>query len=107
MISDLELENRQRSHRRHRHEPGRFLRPLTRAKPKTLNLVVKADVQGSLEPIVKSLEKMGDDEVSLEILLAATGNITESDVMLASASDAVILGFKCVRRPHCPGCRRQ
>ncbi len=60
---------------------------------KTLNLIVKADVQGSLEPIVNSLNKLSDDEVSLDILLAATGNVTESDVMLASASDAVILGF--------------
>ena len=42
---------------------------------------------------MQSLEKLNTDEVSLEILRAATGNITESDVMLASASDAVILGF--------------
>jgi translation initiation factor IF-2 len=69
-----------------------FLR-LQEGEAKTLNLIVKADVQGSLEPIVKSLEKLSGGEVSLEILRAATGNITESDVMLASASDAIILGF--------------
>jgi translation initiation factor IF-2 len=81
--------------------------PTTRAKPtlddffarlqqgetKSLNLIVKADVQGSLEPIVNSLEKLSNDEVKIDILLAGTGNITENDIMLASASDAIVLGF--------------
>ncbi len=72
-----------------------FFSRLQEGESKTLNLIVKADVQGSLEPIVNSLKKIGDsnEEVALEILLASTGNITEFDVMLASASDAVILGF--------------
>lgn len=62
---------------------------------KTLNLIVKADVQGSLEPILNSLEKLSDEneEVTIEILHAGTGNISEGDVMLASASQAIILGF--------------
>ena len=60
---------------------------------KELNLIIKADVQGSLEPIVNSLEELGDDEVSIRILHKDVGNITESDVMLASASRALILGF--------------
>lgn len=72
-----------------------FFSRLQEGESKTLNLIVKADVQGSLEPIVNTLKKIGEnnEEVSLEILLASTGNITEFDVMLASASDAVILGF--------------
>ncbi|MAT97485.1 MAG: translation initiation factor IF-2 [Anaerolineaceae bacterium] len=72
-----------------------FFNRLQEGESKTLNLIVKADVQGSLEPIVNSLKKIGDnnEEVTLEILLSSTGNITEFDVMLASASDAVILGF--------------
>ncbi|MCA9919616.1 MAG: translation initiation factor IF-2, partial [Anaerolineales bacterium] len=72
-----------------------FFSRLQEGESKTLNLIVKADVQGSLEPIVNSLQKIGaaNEEVSLDILLANTGNITEFDVMLASASDAVILGF--------------
>ena len=76
-----------------------FFSRLQEGDSKTLNLIVKADVQGSLEPIVKSLEKLGDDEVALEILLASTGNITESDIMLASASKAVILGFNVSADP--------
>jgi translation initiation factor IF-2 len=72
-----------------------FFSRLQEGESKSLNLIVKADVQGSLEPIVSSLEKISRDneEVSLEIILSGTGNITESDVMLASASQAVILGF--------------
>jgi translation initiation factor IF-2 len=66
---------------------------LQEGETKTLNLIVKADAQGSLEPIVNSLNKLSNEEVEVEILRAATGNITESDVMLASASDAIILGF--------------
>ena len=60
---------------------------------KALSLIVKADVQGSLEPIVSTLEELGSGEVGIEIMRAATGRITESDVMLASASGAVILDF--------------
>lgn len=70
-----------------------FFNRLQEGETKSLNLIVKADVQGSLEPITKSLEKLSNEEVSVEILLASTGNITESDVMLAAASEAVILGF--------------
>ncbi|MFN2134476.1 MAG: translation initiation factor IF-2 [Candidatus Promineifilaceae bacterium] len=70
-----------------------FFSRMQEGESKTLYLVVKADVQGSLEPIVNSLERLGNDEVEIQILRASTGNITESDVMLASASDAIILGF--------------
>lgn len=70
-----------------------FFTRLQEGDSKTLNLVVKADVQGSLEPIVNSLGTLGTEEVDIEILHASTGNITENDVMLAAASEAVILGF--------------
>ncbi len=60
---------------------------------KELNLILKADVQGSIEPIVNSLEKLGDEKLKVKILHAAAGNISESDVMLAAASGAIILGF--------------
>jgi translation initiation factor IF-2 len=58
-----------------------------------LRLIAKADVQGSLEPIVSSLNELGEGEISLNILHAETGNIGENDVMLASASKAIIVGF--------------
>ncbi len=60
---------------------------------KALSLIVKADVQGSLEPILGELEKLGKGEIGINILYAETGNIGENDVMLASASKAIIVGF--------------
>lgn len=58
-----------------------------------LRLIVKADVQGSLEPIVSSLEDMQVESIGVNILHADTGNISENDVMLASTSDAIVIGF--------------
>ena len=58
-----------------------------------LRLIVKADVQGSLEPIVSSLNDLGSGEIKLNILHAETGNIGENDVMLAAASKAIVVGF--------------
>jgi translation initiation factor IF-2 len=58
-----------------------------------LNLVLKADVAGSLEAIQDEIAKLPQDEVSVNVIRAAVGAVTESDVMLASASDAVILAF--------------
>ena len=60
---------------------------------KELALVIKGDVQGSVEAIIGALEKLGNDEVSARILLAGVGGITESDVTLAEASKAVVIGF--------------
>ncbi len=60
---------------------------------KELRLILKADVQGSLEPIISELQKLGGGEIKIEILYAETGNITENDIMLASASKAIIVGF--------------
>ncbi|HCB01728.1 MAG TPA: translation initiation factor IF-2 [Anaerolineae bacterium] len=60
---------------------------------KDLNLIVKADVQGSLDPIITELNKLGQGEIGLKVLHAETGNIGNNDVMLASASKAIIIGF--------------
>ena len=60
---------------------------------KELNLIIKADVQGSLEPIMSEVEKLGKGEIGVKVLYAETGNIGENDVMLASASKAIIIGF--------------
>ena len=58
-----------------------------------LNLILKADVQGSLEPIVNSLEKLSAAEHKVKILHQGIGRVSESDVYLASASDAIVIGF--------------
>jgi translation initiation factor IF-2 len=64
-----------------------------------LRLIIKADVQGSLEPIVSTLKDMCQDDIKINILHAETGNIGENDVMLASASKAVIIGFNAQPDP--------
>lgn len=60
---------------------------------KELNVIVKADVQGSIEPIVSSIEDLSTDEIVVNVLHAAPGNISESDTMLAIASRAIVIGF--------------
>lgn len=59
-----------------------------------LNLIIKGDVGGSVEALTDALQKLSNDEVAVKIIHAGVGAITESDVMLASASDAVIIGFQ-------------
>jgi len=60
---------------------------------KSLNIIVKADVQGSAEAVKASLEKLSCEEVKVKVIHAAVGGITENDVMLAAASGAIIVGF--------------
>jgi translation initiation factor IF-2 len=67
---------------------------------KGLNIILKADVQGSVEALSDLLVKQSTEEVKLEIIHGATGGITESDVMLASASGAIIIGFNVRANPR-------
>jgi translation initiation factor IF-2 len=60
---------------------------------KELNVIVKADVGGSAEAVKQSLEKLSNDEVKVRVIHAGVGGITESDVMFAAASNAIIVGF--------------
>jgi translation initiation factor IF-2 len=64
-----------------------------------LRVILKADTQGSVEAITHALGDIKSDKISLSVLLAGTGNITVNDVMLASASNAVILGFHVAKEP--------
>jgi translation initiation factor IF-2 len=70
---------------------------------KELNLVLKADVQGSLEAILGSLQQLPQNEVQVRVLLAAPGEISETDIDLAAASSAVVVGFNTTLAP---GARR-
>ncbi len=58
-----------------------------------LKIIIKADTQGSIEAIIHSLQEIKSDKISLSFILTGTGNITVNDIMLASASNAVVLGF--------------
>jgi len=70
---------------------------------KELNIILKTDVQGSIEPIRDSLEQMGDEKVKVRVIHSGSGSITESDVLLALASKGIIIGFNS--RPE-PGAQR-
>ena len=64
-----------------------------------LNLVVKADVQGSIEPLVTSLQRLQEEGLRVKVIGSGNGNVTESDVMLASASKAIIVAFNVRAEP--------
>jgi translation initiation factor IF-2 len=71
---------------------------------KELNLIVKADVHGSVEAVKGMLEKVRNEEVEAKIILTGVGSITESDILLASASNAIVVGFNV--KPE-PGAKRE
>lgn len=66
---------------------------MSQGQVKELNIVVKADVQGSVQAVKQSLERLSNDEIQVKVIHGAVGAITESDVLLASASNAIIIGF--------------
>ncbi len=66
---------------------------IEQGKMKQLNIIVKADVQGSVEAVKQSLEKITNEEVKVCVIHGAVGAVNESDIMLASASNAIIVGF--------------
>jgi translation initiation factor IF-2 len=70
-----------------------MMNQLKTAGRKEFSLVIKADVQGSIEAIVGALEKLSTDEVAARVIFAGAGGITESDITLAEASDAAVIGF--------------
>jgi len=66
---------------------------ISTGRVKELNIILKVDVQGSIEPIKGSLEELGTEEVQVRVIHSGIGNVTESDVMLATASKGIIIGF--------------
>ncbi len=70
-----------------------FASRIRAGRAKQLNLIIKTDAQGSIDPIVSSLKQLGDEELKVDILHAAAGGIGKSDINLAIASQAIIVGF--------------
>ncbi|MFH1707561.1 MAG: translation initiation factor IF-2 [Planctomycetota bacterium] len=73
---------------------------ISQQKLRELNIIVKVDAKGSLEAILKGIAEIGNKEVSLRVVHAGVGGINESDVMLADASNAIILGFHVATEPR-------
>lgn len=72
---------------------------ISSGKVKELNVILKTDVQGSIEPIKDSLERLSDERVKVRVIHFGSGSITESDVLLALASNAIIIGFNTRSEP--------
>ena len=70
-----------------------FFNQMNEGQVKELNIVIKADVQGSVQAVKQSLEKLSNEEVAVRVIHGGVGAINESDVMLAAASNAIIIGF--------------
>ncbi|MCK5124162.1 MAG: translation initiation factor IF-2, partial [Dehalococcoidia bacterium] len=66
---------------------------------KELNIVLKTDVEGSIEPIKSSIEKLGTEKAKARVIHAASGSITEGDILLASTSKGIIIGFNTLPSP--------
>ncbi len=77
-----------------------MLSMIKQGEAKELPVVIKSDVHGSLEAISGSLEKMGNEEVKLQVLHAAVGGINESDISLAQATNAIVIGFNVRANPQ-------
>lgn len=80
-----------------------LLSQVSTGEVKGLNIILKTDVQGSIEPIKTSLERLGTEEIKVKVIHSGSGSITESDVLLALASKGIIIGFNT--KPE-PGARR-
>ncbi|MFA9477212.1 translation initiation factor IF-2 [Phycisphaerales bacterium AB-hyl4] len=76
-----------------------FADQLKAGKTRELRVVLKADVQGSADVLRESLEKLGNNEVTVRVIHSAVGGITESDVLLADASEAIVIGFHVIATP--------
>ena len=92
-------EREQRLHRQQAAKLENLFENMGKEEVKTLNVVVKADVQGSLEAITGALQELGNEEVEVQIISAGVGGITESDINLAMTSESVVFGFNVRATP--------
>ena len=77
------------------------MRKVHSSEAKELRLVVKTGAYGSIDAVERALGQLSDSDVQLKLLRSATGAITESDIMLASASDAMVVGFETISDRGC------
>lgn len=93
-LADKNAQDRQGSHTKQDMGSGEFIRIINRSNELTeLNVVIKADVQGSLTSVIDSLKSLNTDEVAVRVVGSGVGNINETDIHLAHSSDAIVYGF--------------
>jgi translation initiation factor IF-2 len=95
----MEARERERTAAAQRGTLEAFSSDVAAGKAKELNVVLKADVQGSLEAVQQALENLSSDRARVRVIHTATGKVSESDVMLARASEGVIIGFNVRAEP--------
>ena len=94
IAEELELKLRSETIREYQNTSlDNLFSKIEEGKVSELRLILKGDVQGSVEALKTSLQQIGDERISLRFLLCSVGNVTETDITLASASDAIIVGF--------------
>lgn len=94
IISERTVQKREKTMQTQNHiSLDELFAQIKKGEIKELNIIIKADVQGSIEAIKQSLEGLSNEEVRVNIIHQGVGGITETDVMLASASNAIIIGF--------------
>ncbi|MEQ6886557.1 translation initiation factor IF-2 [Salicola sp. Rm-C-2C1-2] len=94
-----EKEREQRLHRQQAAKLENLFENMGKEEAKTLNLIVKADVQGSLEAITGALQDLGNEEVEVQVISSGVGGISESDINLAITSESVVFGFNVRATP--------
>ncbi|TVP58930.1 MAG: translation initiation factor IF-2 [Halomonadaceae bacterium] len=92
-------EREQRLHRQQAAKLENLFENMGKEEVRTLNIVVKTDVQGSLEAIIKALQEIGNEEVAVKIISSGVGGLAETDINLAMATNAVVFGFNVRATP--------
>lgn len=94
LVQEAKTQDReQRLNARSARVPGMTGRSAAEGQPETLNIIIKADTQGSAEAVLNALSRLSTDEVRVGVLHTGTGDVSEADVMLATASNALIIAF--------------
>ena len=96
-VADVNLENKKKQHKQSLTKSvslDRLSEQINEGDVKTLNLIIKADVHGSLDALVLSINQLDIDDISINIMHSATGSINENDILLAKAGDAIVIGFR-------------
>ncbi|MGM0449440.1 MAG: translation initiation factor IF-2 [Pseudomonadota bacterium] len=94
-----EKEREQRLHRQQAAKLENLFENMGKEEAQSLNVIVKADVQGSLEAITGALKELGNEEVEVQVISSGVGGITESDINLAMTSESVVFGFNVRATP--------
>ena len=100
LAEDRALRERLAEQQRNHMTLDKLFERMNEGETTELNLIVKADVQGSIEALKDALDKMDQSEVKINVIHSAVGGITETDVSLAEASDAIIIGFGVRPQPR-------